>query len=538
MRKSMERFAQLLKARAECIWIKTQEEIDVLDDIIEALPDVNDRPLFSSAYKWSLTEGVSKIPLTEGEMAEPPDRSIADPKKLFDYIDAKINTSGARNSIVILRDFHAVIENPKTWRCIRDMKESVEDGMPYCPLIVVSDVVKLPEEVAYLFSVFDYGLPDREMILESVKCANEAAKTHGMEVVDDETVNAAVNACLGMTTRKTDATLMESLVINRKIDPEYLASSKIETVKKSGALDYRIPKTKLSDIGGNELLKAWIKEEIAMFSDDAKKFGIPTPKGFMGVGISGCGKTAIAEAFAGELGVPLLEFSVAKVFDHLVGNTEKKIENALNIAKACAPCVILMDEIEKMLGGIVSSNSSDSGITARVFQSILKFMNEKDNGVYVIMTSNDVAQLPPEFTRAGRLGATWFFDLPDSDERREIYRIHFQKYGKEADDEILDAAITSSENFTGAEIEQSVDVAMRKAFLEWKKSGEKENGEAPSLFKQNVLDANGETIPVYDSSREKIIALRNYCKGRARRTSEESKAHRSSFRGIRPFMEI
>ena len=178
----------------------------------------------------------------------------------------------------------------------------------------------------------------------------------------------------------------------------------------------------MNDIGGNNALKDWLYEVKDLFTEEAAEFGLTKPKGYMSVGIPGCGKTALAEAFAGTMKVPLLILSINRIMNRMVGESEKKIVQALQVAKACAPCVLLLDEVEKVLGGVNSSNNSDSGITSRVFQEILKFMNDNDSGVYVIMTSNDVSQLPPEFTRAGRLDATWYFGLPKEEERREIFK--------------------------------------------------------------------------------------------------------------------
>lgn len=214
------------------------------------------------------------------------------------------------------------------------------------------------------------------------------------------------------------------------------------------------------------------------------------------------------------MGVPLLELSMNRVMDKLVGQSEQKIAQALSVAKACAPCVLLLDEVEKMLGAAsVSSNASDGGVTARILQAILKFMNDNDSGVYVIMTSNDVSQLPPEFTRAGRLDATWYFGLPDDEERRGIFRIHFAKKGREVSDIILNEAVRSSDGFTGAEIQQVVKNTMRKAFSRYLKDGNQ------NILAEDIREAAGEVIPVSKSSKEKIAALDMYCRSRARCTS-------------------
>lgn len=203
---------------------------------------------------------------------------------------------------------------------------------------------------------------------------------------------------------------------------------------------------------------------------------------------------------------------MSKIMDKLVGQSERKIEQAFRVAKACAPCVFLWDEVEKMLGGIKSSNSSDSGTTARVFGKCLEFLAE-NNDVFVIMTSNDVSQLPPEFTRAGRLDAMWYFSLPTFEERKEIFRIHLEKTGKDISEELIESSARNSENFTGAEIQETVKIAMRKAYKRFKEDGNN------ALVEDDVIGASKEIIPLYRSSKEKILSLEAWAHGRARNTN-------------------
>lgn len=172
-----------------------------------------------------------------------------------------------------------------------------------------------------------------------------------------------------------------------------------------------------------------------------------------------------------------------------------------------------------------SSNNSDSGIIARVFQSILRFMQDNDSGVYFIMTSNDVSQLPPELTRAGRLDSQWFFDFPSERDREEIFKIHFGKYKRTLPKDIMKTAVEATNNFTGAEIAEVVKNSMRKAFLRTLKG----KSVKKDITSADIIDSVHEVTPVYESNREKVMALRNWVKGRARFTdgSEEREMHRN-----------
>lgn len=511
MRESMNELRALLKAKFQCIWINTYEEAEALKDIKEVVQDVC--PAYGIRV-WSQTGGLVGLPMIKGEL---PDRSMED-MNLFPMVLHMIQEDIDNSSepfVYVFRDLSNIISDSETRRAIRDMKEN--PPRKYIPFIVLAPLTSIPADIAQLFRVIDYGLPTLDIIRGRIDAANillmnQRNAGEPVTPLTAEQAAEAAKACFGLTIKEINMVLRESMVKKKTIDIDLLIQAKIEAVRKSGALDFKMPKLKLADIGGNEAIKSWMEEQKTGFSQEARDFGLPTPKGFMAVGIPGCGKTALAEAFAGEMNWPLLELSMAKVMDSLVGESEKRIAYALEVAKASAPCVLLLDEVEKMLGGINSSNNSDSGITARVFGTLLKFMNDNDSGVYVIMTSNDVSQLPPEFTRAGRLDVTWYFGLPRHRDRGGIFDIHFNKMGRQVSEDVLAAGADASHDFTGAEIENAVKVALRKAFVRSRTDGNTE------ITVDDITEACDETIPVARSSREKIIALENYCSTRARRS--------------------
>lgn len=528
MRDCLKELKDILKARIECIWIKTYEETDAIADIKETI--LSNFPSYKLRL-WSCSEGLTEVPLVKSNNPPTDKKTVENTQTLFKII--RSTTFGAEgysgsNNIYVLRDFDKLL-NPDNIRRIRDLKEPYlkefycshkQNVYFYNPIVVISTTSDIPSDVSKLFYSIDYKLPNKEEVFLQVDKAYRVLKkqqeTNSNYIIpNDEEIISITNACIGLTRNEINMVLKESLVKYNTLDLNFVTNSKIQAVKKSGALDYRIPKYTLDDIGGNNALKDWLYEVKDLFTDEAAQFGLTKPKGYMSVGIPGCGKTALAEAFAGTMKVPLLILSINRIMNRMVGESEKKIVQALQVAKACAPCVLLLDECEKVLGGVNSSNNSDSGITARVFQEILKFMNDNDSGVYVIMTSNDISQLPPEFTRAGRLDATWYFGLPKEEERKEIFKIHFNKYKQNISDEILNVAVSYSEHFTGAEIEETVKNCIRKAFVKYKQTGER------NITANEIIAAAQEVIPVYESSKEKILILEAYCKGRARRTDYE-----------------
>lgn len=527
MRECMTDLINSIKSRKSCIWIKTQEESLTIKDIRQIsminLPKAN-------IVIWSQTEGATIYNSVDNSSSGKHIKKLANIDNLFSFI--KLNTYGGtdnndkiikpESNIFILRDYNNLFNDPKSIRFIRDLKEYHRQKEAYNPIIILSQIDNIPTQLTRLFKLIDYGLPNRNEILS---CMNETInnikavslkQNKQCKIPTQEELNNLVNSCLGLTIQEIQETVIESFIKFKEANLDFITQKKIESIQKSGVLDYKIPNTTLEDIGGNEVIKQWLLEMKELFSDEAKEFGLKKPKGYLSVGVPGAGKTCLAEAFAGTMHMPLLSLSMGRIMSRFVGESERKIMQALDVAKASAPCVLLIDEVEKALGGINSSNNTDGGVTARVFMEILKFLNDNDYGVYIIMTSNDVSQLPPELTRQGRLDAKWFFDFPKENERKEIFKIHFSKYNKEINSDLLDLAVSKTNNFTGAEIQEIVKNTIRKSFIRFKKDNDDE------LKEEDITSAINEIIPIFKTSKESILALKSYCSNRFRSVNEEN----------------
>lgn len=527
MRECMTDLINSIKSRKSCIWIKTQEESSTIKDIRQIsminLPKAN-------IVIWSQTEGATIYNSVDNSSSGKNIKKLANIDNLFSFI--KLNTYGGTDNndkvvkpepnIFILRDYNNLFNDPKSIRFIRDLKEYHKQKEAYNPIIILSQIDNIPTQLTRLFKLIDYGLPNRNEILS---CINETInnikavslkQNKQCKIPTQEELNNLVNSCLGLTIQEIQETVIESFIKFKEANLDFITQKKVESIQKSGVLDYKIPNTTLEDIGGNEVIKQWLLEMKELFSDEAKEFGLKKPKGYLSVGVPGAGKTCLAEAFAGTMHMPLLSLSMGRIMSRFVGESERKIMQALDVAKASAPCVLLIDEVEKALGGINSSNNTDGGVTARVFMEILKFLNDNDYGVYIIMTSNDVSQLPPELTRQGRLDAKWFFDFPKENERKEIFKIHFSKYNKEINSDLLDLAVSKTNNFTGAEIQEIVKNTIRKSFIRFKKDNDDE------LKEEDITSAINEIIPIFKTSKESILALKSYCSNRFRSVNEEN----------------
>ena len=256
------------------------------------------------------------------------------------------------------------------------------------------------------------------------------------------------------------------------------------------------------------VLKEWLQKRALAFTDEARAFGLPAPKGVLMLGVQGCGKSLCAKAVSSLWQLPLLRFDMGRMFGSLVGSSEENVRRAIAVAESVAPAILWVDEIDKAFAGSQGSGATDGGTTARVFGTFLTWLSEKIAPVFVVATANDISQLPPELLRKGRLDEIFFVDLPTDEERQEIFRIHLARRGR--DPQLFDVVSLAacSENFSGAEVEQAVISALYDAFYA-----------KVELSSEHVLEALRQTVPLAKTMDEQINRLRNWAEGRARNAS-------------------
>ncbi len=285
-------------------------------------------------------------------------------------------------------------------------------------------------------------------------------------------------------------------------------AEKQQLIRKSGVLEYFDTQEQVADIGGMEVLKAWLGSRSPAFTDKAQRFGLPAPRGVLLLGVQGCGKSLTAKAVAQLWRLPLLRLDVGRIYSGIVGSSEQNIRRALQMAETVAPCVLWIDEIEKALAGVQSSGMSDAGVTSRIFGTINTWMQEKTKPVFVVATANDISQLPPELLRKGRFDEIFFVDLPAAEERREIFEIDLRRRKRDITQFDLDRLAKEAVGFSGSEIEQAVISALYAAF------------EADrDITTEDISGAIKETVPLFYTMREDIDMVRRWAKGRARPAS-------------------
>lgn len=549
--KSIEEIVRHLKAKRPVVWVETYEEDRFLHDFVEMINSANDaewlqkNPDYAFLGRlgfcdFSIVRGMRKYDFVKGtyellteESPTGKQMPISDPLKAMQHIEKKQSEDESEACVYVMKDFHASLTSPSIIRAIRDVKES--NSLRYIPLIILSPMVEIPTELEKLVTVVTYELPTAEEIkelvldgIESIKEMNEQMISKNMPesilypVPDDNMVKILVRSCAGLTRNEIMSVFRHSLINYKMLSPDAITDEKIQLIKKSGVLDFKLPTAKFEDVGGNKTFKDWIEEIESLFSEESREFGLPGPKGYLAIGVPGSAKTFTAEALANKFDMPFLKFNVARIFDRLVGSSERNAEQAFRTARACAPCVLLVDEIEKVMGGAgSSSNASDAGTTNRVFSQLLQLL-EEDNDVFVVLTSNDMSDMHSSLTRSGRIDNSWYFGFPTMEERKEIFSIHLKKTGKDFAQKTLELAAKETHGYTGAEIEQISKIALRKCFQRYLK-----DKEAPIINEKDIMAAISEIIPLSVSAKHEIADLESKTKDVKKASEEAAVARRT-----------
>jgi len=302
------------------------------------------------------------------------------------------------------------------------------------------------------------------------------------------------------------AIVTDGVLDDRDID--LVTDEKKQIIRESEALEFYAVSESPDDVGGLGVLKEWLRLRERAFTQEARAYGLPAPKGIALIGIPGTGKSLTAKMIGGLWRLPLLRLDVGALFGSLVGESEERTRRALQVAETVAPCVVWIDEVEKALahGGL------DSGTSTRVFGTILTWMQEKTSPCFVVATANDIASLPPELLRKGRFDEIFFLDLPTQAERKEIFTVHLRKRNRIPADYDLDQLAAATGGYVGAEIEQAIIDAMYLGF--------NENREFSTA---DILAAIKRQVPLSISQRETIEALRSWLR--------EGRAQSASFQG-------
>jgi len=439
---------------------------------------------------WSVVDGLVNTNTNQVHQAN-------DPLEVLQLISQQ-----PERVIVLLKDFHLFLEDPNPVLVGKLKDVLLEAKTTQKTLIFLGCRLVLPPELERELTVVEFALPGKETLRGVLHGIMESA---GIGDIAPEVQDHAIAAASGLTTIEAENAFALSYVQTRTIDASVIAREKAQAVKKSGLLEIIESRESLESIGGLDVMKDWLLKRRNAFTQRAVDYGLPPPKGLLVLGPAGTGKSLSAKATAGIFGVPLLKLDAGRLYAGLVGQSEANLRSVIQTSEAIAPCCLWLDELEKGLAGSKSSGSTDGGTSARVLGSLLSWMQEKTAPVFVVATANDVSQLPPELLRAGRWDQMFFVDLPNVEERKEIWRIQIAKHRRDPKDFDIVQLARASEGLTGSEIEAVFVESLYEAF--------DRNTEPTDL---DIARALTEFVPLSKTMAEQISSLRTWAVGRAR----------------------
>jgi SpoVK/Ycf46/Vps4 family AAA+-type ATPase len=490
----------LIRARYPIILIESYEEGRV-EKIVADIAQKREKRLIC----WSITRGL--YPYGQSLESRKIDQRSCDPLIALDTIIENVQPT-----IFLFKDIHAYLGQAAIVRKLRELAHYLKNSLK--TLILLSPQLRIPMELEKDVALVSLDIPDIGELSELLQhiLGEVNAKKDLNLCLDEESREKLVKSAQGLTLDEAENVFAKALVMGGKLsvaDIPVILSEKEQIIKKSGMLEYISYSEEFGHIGGLASLKDWLRKRSLAFTEKAKDFGLPAPKGVLMIGVQGCGKSLCAKALASLWQVPLLRLDLGKVFASLVGSSEENIRKAIRVAESVAPAILWIDEIEKAFAGTQSSAFSDAGTSARVFGSFLTWLQEKTAPVFVVATANQIRMLPAELLRKGRFDEIFFVDLPGPDEREEIFKIHLTKRRRDSTTFNLKQLASISEGFSGAEIAEAVVAALFDVF---------ERGE--NLQTADIEAAINATVPLSRTVAEEIESLRRWAQNRARPASK------------------
>jgi len=493
----------LVRARYPILYVVSAEEARV-QDVVMGIAHRRQKRVF----EWSVSTGI----VPAGTSIQSPKHRNAptrDPLLALDQVIDQVEPA-----IFLFKDLHPFLSRTNH-AVIRKLKEiALQLKNSFKTIILVAPVLEIPAELDKEITVLNFPLPTHEDLAELlVRIIEDIKQFKQVRIeLDEAGRERLLQAALGLTLGEAENVFAKIIVKDSRLsgeDVNDVFAEKQQIIRKSGLLEYYSATESFSSVGGLPVLKDWLLKRAVAFTDEARAFGLPAPKGILMLGVQGCGKSLCAKAVSSQWQLPLLRFDMGRMFGSLVGSSEENVRRAVAVAESVAPAILWVDEIDKAFAGSQGSGLSDGGTTSRVFGTFLTWLSEKSAPVFVVATANDISQLPPELLRKGRFDEIFFVDLPTPDERLEIFRIHLSRRGRDPVRFDLETLVTASHNFSGAEIEQAIISALYDAFYS-----------RTEITSEHIREALAQTVPLARTMDEQVNRLRGWAEGRARNASQ------------------
>src|SRR5438876_7530329 len=448
----------LIRARYPILYIVSAEEARVQELVV----DIAERRQ-KKAFEWSYSTGI--VPAGASIQSQKHrNPATKDPLTALDQVIEQVEPA-----IFIFKDFHPFLTK-NNFAIIRKLKEiALHLKNSFKTILLVSPVLEIPTELEKEITVLNFPRPSRDDL--SVLLDKIIEDVSGFKQVkidlDEAGRERLLQAALGLTLGEAENVFAKIIVKDERLsgeDVNEVFAEKQQIIRKSGLLEYYATNESFANVGGLAALKDWLNKRAIAFTPEARAFGLSAPKGILILGVQGCGKSLCAKAVSNLWQLPLLSFDMGRMFGSLVGSSEENVRRAIAVAESVAPAILWVDEIDKAFAGSQGSGATDGGTTARVFGTFLTWLSEKTAPVFVVATANDISQLPPELMRKGRLDEIFFVDLPSEAERDEVFRIHLSKRGRDPQQFNLPTLAASSNDFSGAEVEEAIISALYDAF--------------------------------------------------------------------------
>jgi len=449
------------------IWIQSHEH----QDAIQTISQLCNRESWQLAM-WDIDQG-----LQCGESAI----DARDPLAAISALKTLATSQGT--TLLVLQNFHRFLGSPEI---IQAVAHGVLAGKRQRTFIVIlAPVISLPVELEKLFVVLEHERPDRAQIHEIA----QAIATEEGELPSGLVLDQVLDAAAGLTRYEAENAFSLSLVRSGQLEPAAIWELKTQALTKGGLLTLYRGEADFAALGGLSALKAFTRRALLQ-TGRANRVANPrvaSPRGVLLLSPPGCGKSQFCKALGKEVGRPVLSLDVGSLMGSLVGQSEERTRQALQAIDAMAPCIAMIDEVEKAFSGV--GGAGDSGVAARMFGSFLSWLNDHQSDVFVVCTANDVARLPPEFARAERFDGVFFLDLPQRQQKDAIWQLYLQRYQLDTQQRL-----PADEQWTGAEIRSCCRLA--------------------ALLDLPLAQAAQNVVPVAVTAGEAVERLRSWASGR------------------------